>query len=185
MDNDRGVVRVETVDAPEFEKDVLFKRIISSGCGRGASFYSAADAYNQRVESRTSISTAEIFKMVNDFQHGSALYLATHAVHSAALCDAGAILDFSEDIGRHNAIDKLFGRCLMQDVPTEGKIIITSGRVTSEILHKVAKKGIPIIISVSVPTNLGIKIADQLGITLVGSVKGGKFNVYTHDWRMG
>src|SRR3972149_9523941 len=184
IDDERGVVRLETVEAAEFAPDILYKRIISSGCGRGAAFYSAADAASQKVESGTKISADEIFALVNEFQHGSQLYLATHGVHSAALCDAGHILVFGEDIGRHNAIDKIFGKCLMEDIPTADRIIITSGRISSEILHKVAKKGIPIIISISVPTNLGVRIADNLGITLIGSVRGGKINVYTNDWRV-
>ena len=184
IDNERGVVRLETVIAKESPQDILFKRIISSGCGRGASFYSTADAASQKVDSRTSISTNEVFTLVNQFQHGSELYLATHGVHSAALCDTNRILVFSEDIGRHNAIDKIFGKCLLEGIPTSDRIIITSGRISSEILHKVAKKGIPIIISVSVPTNLGVRIADDLGITLIGSVRGNKINVYTNDWRV-
>jgi FdhD protein len=186
VDDQRGVVRLETVESKEFAEDVLFKRIISSGCGRGASFYSAADAASQKVESQMKISTDEVFTLVNEFQHGSEVYLATHGVHSAALCDNGNILVFSEDIGRHNAIDKIFGKCLLKNILTEDKVVITSGRISSEILHKVAKKGIPIIISISVPTDLGIRIADNLGITLIGSVKGKrKMNVYTNDWRVG
>ena len=184
VDDQRGVVRVETQEEKEFAHEVLFKRIISSGCGRGASFYSEADADSRKVESRTEISIDEIFTLVNEFQHGSQLYLKTGGVHSAALCDRKSMLIFAEDIGRHNAIDKIFGECLLKDIPTDDKIIISSGRITSEILHKVAKKGIPIIISVSQPTNLGVRIADNLGITLVCSVKGKRMNVFTNSWRV-
>ncbi|PIU56346.1 MAG: formate dehydrogenase family accessory protein FdhD [Chloroflexi bacterium CG07_land_8_20_14_0_80_51_10] len=184
VDNERGVVRLETVEDKEFAQDILFKRIISSGCGRGASFYSAADAASPKVESQMEISTDEVFALVNEFQHGSELYLATHGVHSAALCDRKSILVFSEDIGRHNAIDKIFGKCLLEDMPTNDRVVITSGRISSEILHKVAKRDIPIIISISAPTNLGVRIADSLGITLIGSVRGKKMNVYMNDWRI-
>jgi FdhD protein len=184
VDDERGVVRVGTVEEKELAQDVLFKRIISTGCGRGASFYSTADAASQKVESLMEISTDEVFTLVNEFQHGSHLYLTTHGVHSAALCDRKNILVFGEDIGRHNAIDKIFGKCLLEDMPTDNRVIITSGRITSEILHKVSKRGIPIIISISAPTNLGVRIADSLGITLVASVRGKKMNVYTSDWRI-
>ncbi len=184
VDDERGVVRLETVEDKELTQDALFKRIISSGCGRGASFYSAADAASQKVESSMEISTDEVFALVNEFQHGSQLYLATHGVHSAALCDRKSILVFSEDIGRHNAIDKIFGKCLLEDIPTDDRLIITSGRMSSEILHKVAKRGTPIIISISAPTNLGVRIADNLGITLIGSVRGKRMNVFTNDWRV-
>jgi FdhD protein len=184
VDGERGVVRVETVEPKEWAQDILFKRIISSGCGRGASFYSAADAASQRVKSRTEISTDEVFALVNEFQHSSEVYLATGGVHSAALCDRKRILVFSEDIGRHNAIDKIFGKCLLEYIPTDDRIVITSGRISSEILHKVAKRNIPIIISISAPTNLGVKIADNLGITLISSVRGKRMNVCTNDWRI-
>ena len=184
VDNERGVVRLETVEDKEFAQDILFKRIISSGCGRGASFYSAADAASQRVESQMEISTEEVFALVNKFQHGSKVYLATGGVHSAALCDRKSTLVLSEDIGRHNAIDKIFGKCLLEDIPTDDRVVITSGRISSEILHKVAKRGIPIIISISAPTNLGVRIADNLGVTLISSVRGKRMNVCTNAWRV-
>jgi len=185
VDDERGVVRLETVEDKGFAQDILFKRLITSGCGRGASFYSAADAASQKVESQMEISTDEVFALISEFQHGSEVYLATHGVHSAALCDRKSVLVFSEDIGRHNAIDKIFGKCLLEDIPTDDRVIITSGRISSEILHKVAKRDIPIIISISAPTNLGVKIADNLGITLIGSVRGKKrMNVYTNSWRV-
>jgi FdhD protein len=184
VDDRRGVVRVETVEDKKIAQDVLFKRIISSGCGRGASFYSAADAASQKIESQMEISTEEIFALVNEFQHGSAVYLATGGVHSAALCDRKSMLVFSEDIGRHNAIDKIFGKCLLEDIPTDDRVVITSGRISSEVLHKVAKRGIPILISISAPTNLGVRIAANLGITLISSVRGKRMNVCTNDWRI-
>ena len=184
VDDQRGVVRLETVEDKGLAQDVLFKRLITSGCGRGTSFYSATDAASQKVESRMKISVDEVFALVREFQHSSEVYLATHGVHSAALCDGKSILVFSEDIGRHNAIDKIFGKCLLEDIPTEDRVIITSGRISSEILHKVAKRSIPIIISISAPTNLGVKVADTLGITLIGSVRGKKMNVYTNEWRI-
>ena len=184
VDDERGVVRLETVEAKELAEGVLFKRVISSGCGRGASFYSAADAASQKVESRMEISADEVFTLVNEFQHGSEVYLATHGVHSAALCDRQSILVFSEDIGRHNAIDKIFGKCLLEDISTDDRVIVTSGRISSEILHKVSKKGIPVIISISAPTNLGVRLADNLGITLISGVRGKRMTVYTNDWRV-
>jgi len=184
VDDKRGVVRLETTGNKEFTQDALFKRVISSGCGRGASFYSAADITNQKVESQLEMSADEISALVKQFQHGSQLYLATGCVHSAALCNNNGILVFEEDIGRHNAIDKIFGKCLLDDISTEDRVIITSGRISSEILYKVAKKRIPIIISISAPTNLGVRIADNLGITLISSVKGKRMNVCTNEWRV-
>lgn len=184
IDEIRGLVRVKTKGNKEQTGELVFKRLITSGCGRGASFYSAADTGGEKVESQIKISTEQIFTIVNEFQHNSQLYLTTHGVHSAALCDQKHILVFNEDIGRHNAIDKIFGKCLLEDIATSDRIIITSGRITSEILHKVAKRRIPVIISISSPTNLGVKIADSLGITLIASVRGQKMNIYTHMERV-
>ena len=185
VDDRRGVVRVETEGDIEPARDVLFKRLVTSGCGRGTSFYSAADAQDQvKVESRIEISTLEVLDLVSKFQHRSQIYRATGGVHSAALCDTSDILVFSEDIGRHNAIDKIFGECILNDIATDDHTIITSGRISSEILLKVAKRNVPIIVSKSAPTNLGVRLAADLGVTLVGFVRGKRMNVYTHDWRI-
>jgi FdhD protein len=185
VDDRRGVVRVETEGDEELASDVLFKRFITSGCGKGASFYSAADAQGQvKVESQIKISTLEVLALVSEFQHRSQVYRATGGVHSAALCDNKDILVFSEDIGRHNALDKIFGECILNDIATDDRMIITSGRISSEILLKVAKRNVPIIVSKSAPTNLGVRLANDLGVTLVGFVRGKRMNVYTHDWRI-
>ena len=184
VDDRIGVARVETKNEIDMADELLFKRIISSGGGRGTAFCSATDVINQRVESQTKIMSDEVFSLVREFQRSSDVYLATHGVHSAALCDTKSILVFSEDIGRHNAIDKIFGKCLLDDISTDDRIIVTSGRVSSEILHKVAKRGIPIIISLSVPTNLGVRIADNLGITLIGFVRGKRMKIYANAGRV-
>jgi FdhD protein len=185
VDDRRGVVRVETEGDVELAKDVLFKRLITSGCGRGVSFYSAADAQGQvKVESRIEISTLEVLALVKEFQNRAQIYRATGGVHSAALCDIRDILVFSEDVGRHNAIDKIFGECILNDIATDDHIIITSGRISSEILLKVARRNVPLIVSKSAPTNLGLRLAADLGVTLIGFVRGKRMNVYTHDWRI-
>jgi FdhD protein len=131
------------------------------------------------------VSIRDILALVAEFQHRSEVYRATGGVHSAALCDTKSLLIFSEDIGRHNAIDKIFGQCLLEDIPTDDRIVITSGRISSEILLKVARRNVPIIVSKSAPTNLGVRLANDLGITLLGFVRGKRMNAYTHDWRIG
>ena len=185
VDDQRGVVRVETEEDKGLASQLLFKRLITSGCGRGASFYSTADVRNRtKVESQITISAPQVFALVNQFQRRSQVYKATGGVHNAALCDTKSILLFSEDIGRHNAIDKIFGECILTDLPTEDRLIITSGRISSEILLKVARRNIPILISKSAPTNLGVKLAADLGITLIGFARGKRMNVYTDSWRV-
>lgn len=184
VDARRGVVRVET--KTDFSSELLFKRLITSGCGRGASLYGVADAQGQinKVDSQTSLPIVKIFSMVTEFQQRSLVFRTTGGVHSAALYDSNGILIFNEDIGRHNAIDKIFGECILKDIPTDDRIIITSGRISSEILLKVAKRNIPILISKSAPTNLGRNLANELGVTLIGFVRGQRMNVYANDWRV-
>ena len=183
VDAERGVVRVETTEDKSIGRD-MFTRVISSGGSRGASFYSPAAA-SQKVESPMKVKADEVIKLADQFQHYSELHRVTHGVHSAALCDNKSILVFSDDIGRHNAIDKIFGKCLLENIATNDRIMITSGRVSSEILHKMVKRDIPIIITIAVPTDIGVRIANNLGITLISSVKGSRsLNVYTNDWRV-
>ncbi len=137
-----------------------------------------------KVESDIKISAAEVFALVDEFVQRSVLFKETGGVHSAALCDTKSILVFSEDIGRHNAIEKVFGECLLKDIPTVGRLLVTSGRVSSEILLKVAKRDIPLLVSKSAPTNMGVKLARDLGITLIGFARGRKMNIYANEWRV-
>jgi FdhD protein len=185
VDDQTGVVRVETKVDKQLANDALFKRFITSGCGRGPSFRSADDVQGQlKVESRIEISAHEVLALASEFQHRSQIYRATGGIHSAALCDTRNIIVFSEDIGRHNALDKIFGECILNGIPTGDHLIITSGRVSSEIVLKVAKRNVPIIVSKSAPTSLGVRLADDLGVTLLGFVRGRRMNAYTHDWRI-
>lgn len=185
LDDRRGVVRVESEGDEELAGDALFKRFITSGCGRGASFYSAIDAQDQaKVESQLRISTLELLALVHEFQHRSQIYRSTGGVRSAALCYMKDVLVFGEDMGRHDAVDKIFGACILHDIATDGHILITSGRVSSEILLKIARRNVPIVVSKSAPTNLGVKLANDLGVILAGFVRGKRMNVYTHAGRI-
>ncbi|MBE9573656.1 MAG: formate dehydrogenase accessory sulfurtransferase FdhD [Proteobacteria bacterium] len=183
LDPERGVINVTTKEPIKFPEDILSRRIIASSGGKGASPLSAI--HNQsRIDSQIHISPPEVLNLIQEFVHRSELFAATGGVHGAALCDTKTILVFSEDIGRHNAIDKIFGECIVKDIPTHDRLLITSGRVSSEILLKVAKRNIPILISKSAPTNLGVKLANDSGITLIGFVREKRMNVYTHTWRL-
>ena len=184
VDERRGAVQVATEKGEE-SGEPAFNRLIASSGGKGLHSYHATNAQSRaKVESQIGISAQQVFALVDEFVHRSQVFKATGGVHSAALCDTQQILIFTEDIGRHNAIDRVFGQCLLSDIPTDDRLIITSGRVSSEILLKVAKRKIPIIISKSAPTNLGVRLAADLGITLIGFVRGKRMNVYTNEWRV-
>ncbi|MDO8473447.1 MAG: formate dehydrogenase accessory sulfurtransferase FdhD [Dehalococcoidia bacterium] len=181
----KGIVRVTTkTSGNNTNPSMIFKRMITSGCGRGTSFYNAADKNSLKVQSELTVTAEKVFDLASRFQRLSRSYLTTHGVHSSALCSDCEVLAFNEDIGRHNAIDKTFGECLMKNIDPSGRILVTSGRVTSEILHKAAKRNVPMIVSISAPTNLGVALAVDYGITLVGSARGGKMIVYSHDRRV-
>ena len=185
VDDRTGVVRVETSGKTDTDRERLFKRMITSGCGRGATFHRAADAEGlTKVDAVAEISPADIFRLTGEFQHHAELYRSTHGVHSAARCVGARIEVFYDDLGRHNAVDKVFGRCLLDDIATDGRLLISSGRVSSEILLKVAKRNIPIVVSIAAPTSAAVELAESLGVTLVGSVRGGKMSVYSHDRRI-
>lgn len=181
LDEKKGLIEITTEGRVHLPDDTVSQRSIGSSGGRGISFH-ASDQH--KIESKRTISPSEIFILVEKFLHQSKVYAATGGVHSAALCDTRHILVFSEDIGRHNAIDKVFGECMLKGIPTDDHIVVTSGRVSSEIMHKVVKRNIPILISKSAPTDRGVELAKDLGITLVGFVREGRMNLYTHAGRV-
>ncbi len=185
LDEENGIIWLETREKKDFVKKLMFKRLITSGCGKGVTFYNVVDNMScKKVTSQVRISSQEVLSLMKNMQHQSQLFRVTGGVHSAGLCDNKDILVFSEDIGRHNAIDKIFGKCFLEGIKTDNRIIITSGRVSSEILAKIAKRNIPIIISRSAPTNLAVNLANKLGITLIGFARGRRINIYTNDWRV-
>ena len=114
----------------------------------------------------------------------SELFHKTGAVHSAGLCNSSKILSYYEDIGRHNALDKLAGDVLLKEMDTRDKIATVSCRMSLEIIGKIIKTGIPIVISNAAPTLSAIKLADKAGLTLIGFARNNRFNVYTHEKRI-
>ncbi|MEA2040910.1 MAG: formate dehydrogenase accessory sulfurtransferase FdhD [Thermodesulfobacteriota bacterium] len=184
--NEKGWhIRVEIAGDGLLEEGVRSKRVIGKGCAGGTSFYRAVDAEDcLPLISNVLISKEKIFSMMKKFLGMSDLYKDTGGVHSAALSIAEKIEIFAEDIGRHNAIDKILGECFLKGISTEDGIILTTGRVSSEILIKVAKQRIPVIVARSVPTDMAVGLAERLNITLIGSVKKSRMNIYTHDWRV-
>ena len=128
-----------------------------------------------------SISQGQLFKI---FNKRSELYEATGCMHSAALSDGEDFIAFAEDIGRHNAVDKVIGEVILDGEKFSGKLMMASGRLSSEIVSKCSRWGIPIIASRAAPTALAVDIADAAGITLVGFVRGSRLNVYTHPERV-
>jgi FdhD protein len=113
------------------------------------------------------------------------LYRETGGVHTSALSDGENLILSAEDIGRHNTLDKIAGLCLMKKVFPEKRILITTGRISSEMLQKAARLGVPILISRTSPSSLSIEMAERYGITLIGYARKHRFNVYSNSQRVG
>lgn len=182
---DEGLVEVELKKRPALAEKIYGKRTIASGCGKGTVFFSALDALRSRpVTGNISLQATQLVALMRSMQDQAVLFKATGGVHGAALADPERILFFCEDIGRHNAVDKIAGECLLQGISLEDKILLSSGRLSSEILLKAAKLRIPVLISRAAPTSLSVELAESLNITLVGFVRGRRMNIYTHAWRI-
>jgi FdhD protein len=134
--------------------------------------------------SRCVIKISRVRGLVADFQKRSDIYIKTGGVHSAAIADNKNILVFREDIGRHNAMDKVIGHMMLENDFFGNKIIITSGRISSEVIFKVRKCGVPIIISKSAPTAQAVRLGREKGITLVGFARGNRMNIYSGQARI-
>ena len=185
VDRERGVAWVDSSGGKKITGDFLARRYITTGCGKGTSFMGAEDKRGiPRVRSAFKASAKAVLNLMAEFQDRSDVHRLTGGVHNAALCNPEGIMLFSEDIGRHSAIDKIIGECLLKDIDVGDCLIITSGRISSEVLLKIAMAGVPMIVSKSAPTDLAIKLAKQSGITLVGFVRGKRMNVYSNGRRI-
>jgi FdhD protein len=155
---------------------------VTSGCAGGITFH------NKMVLEKTtdtfSIKASSIEAAFAGFQKMGGLYRLTGCVHSAALSDGVKILAFAEDIGRHNAVDKVIGYSILEEIPFTEKILLASGRLSSEIAAKCSRWGIPVLASRTAPTDLAIKIAEESGVTLIGFIRGKRMNIYTNKHRI-
>lgn len=160
-------------------------RVLTSGCGGGITFTHPKGLKQlKKITSVFTVTTAEVAGLVASFRTGSGLFEETGGVHSAAIADRGKILAFAEDIGRHNAVDKVFGICLKQGIGTADKILLSTGRVSSEILVKCVKRGLPVLVSRSAPTSLAVELAARFDITLIGFARGKRMNIYSGEQRV-
>lgn len=157
------------------------QRTITSGCGGGVVFKNAGT----KVDSGLVAKPTEVLSLMNGLQEQMDLYRLSGGVHTSALSDTRNLLIVAEDIGRHNTLDKIQGECLIRMLPTEDRLLLTTGRVSSEMLVKAAKMRTPIVVSRHSTTENAVALADNLGIALVGYARGGRLVVYSHPERLG
>lgn len=178
-DAKRGLVWVTT--AENTEADVGDRtRYLTSGCGRGVTFASVADARGLApVESDLTVSADAIYDLVGEMARRAERYRDSGGMHACGLARDGELLIVREDVGRHNALDKVIGRAWLDRVPTADAILLSTGRLSYEMTVKAAKSRVPIAVSRSAVTDLSADVAAGLNITLVGYARGGKLTVYT------
>lgn len=164
----------------------FLQRNFTSCCGRGRpALYFNNDAEQLRpVVSHTVYSAAQIDSVFEKFITSSEAFHMTGGVHTAGLCIFDDILVQFDDIGRHNALDRIMGHIFLNSIDTSDTAVLLSGRISSEMLVKTARIGAPLVISKSAPTTLALDLADDLGITVVGFTRGHNCNVYTHPERI-
>ncbi len=182
---EQGEVHVEAKTQIELVRSLGNRRVITSGCGMGTSFYHVLDALSMRpVEGGAVVSLSIIQELMRKLTSRSTLYRATRGVHNVALCNTKDIIMFHEDIGRHNAVDKIHGECILKGISLSDKILLTTGRISSEILIKTGKMGVPVIVSRSAPTSLSLSLAEEIGITVIGFARGRRMRVFTGEYRV-
>ena len=159
------------------------RRILTSGCGGGVTFDEGDSLIP--VESDFTADPASLLACTKAMLRLSPDTMERGGMHVSALSDGEHLLVVSRDVGRHNTLDKLWGECLFREIPTEGKLLLTTGRLSSEMMIKVAKMGVPITASLNSPTVRAVQLAERLGIAAVGYVRGSRLSVYSHSERLG
>jgi len=158
-------------------------RVITSGCSGGTTFEDAVSAHH-RVRSDTQITPQQVARLMQELHHAAAIYRRAGGIHTGALVEGEELVCMAEDVGRHNTLDKIAGTCLRRSQPMRDRVLLTTGRVSSEMVSKAARMGVPIVISRTAPTSLSIQLAQVWGITLIGYTRRRSFRVYTNAERV-
>ncbi len=170
------------VDVPAEGEVSLEGSTITSGCVGGITF----DKGNPEEEVKPGpyLSSEQLRELFRKFQTASGLYSQTGCIHSAAVSNGRDIIVLAEDIGRHNAVDKAIGYCLLENIGLDDKIMLVSGRLSSEMASKCSRWAIPIVISRTAPTERAVRLAKRRGITMIGFMRGARFNIYSRPERI-
>jgi FdhD protein len=173
-DEELEVVVVRTVRATSYEEKVK-KKTRTSGCAVGTVFGDMMEGLAGLTLPQAEVCTSWLYKLARDINTAPSLYLDAGAIHGTVLCQRDQMLIYMEDVGRHNAVDKVAGWMFQHGVDGADKILYTTGRLTSEMVIKTAQMGIPVLASRSGFTAWGVEIARQVGLTLIGRMRGQRF----------
>jgi len=182
-----GFIHVKTNYTNPFYEKFHSKRYITSCCGKsrqGFVFFNDARLTNRFPQVNIQLTYEDCFQLMEEMQKSSTVFKETGGVHNAALCTKDGVMLSRLDIGRHNALDKIYGHCLRHQISLKDKVLVFSGRISSEIITKVAKIGCEVVLSKSAPTELALELAEELGMTTVGFIRNNTLNVYTRRDRI-
>ncbi|WP_368184996.1 formate dehydrogenase accessory sulfurtransferase FdhD [Aestuariibius sp. HNIBRBA575] len=183
FDEELDVVVVRTASKTTFE-DKLKKKTRTSGCAVGTVFGDMMEGLDGVTLPDAPLRTSWLYALSHQINRTPSLYLDAGAIHGTVLCQQDRPLVYMEDVGRHNAVDKIAGWMLSENVAAADKILYTTGRLTSEMVIKTALMGIPILVSRSGFTAWGVEIAQQIGLTLIGRMKGKRFICLSGETRL-
>jgi FdhD protein len=156
------------------------KPVLTSGCGTGVSFSMPAIADPHATIEHTRVSSADIFNLMAALSARAEQYRSHGGIHSAAVGSGAELLLYAEDLGRHNTLDRIAGEALFRGIDLKGTMLVTSGRVSTEMVAKAALLGVRLIASRTSPTDMALRLCEESGICLVGYVRGDRFTVYCH-----
>jgi len=173
-DDDLEVVVVRTERGTNYEQK-LKKKTLTSGCAQGTAFGDLMEAVEGADLPKAELRTSWLYELTHKINTTPSLYLTAGAIHGCVLCEKGEPICYMEDVGRHNAVDKIAGWMFREKIDPANKIFYTTGRLTSEMVIKTVRMGIPILVSRSGFTAWGVELARQVGLTLIGRAKGKRF----------
>ena len=174
-ERDPEFVIVRTDRVTDFE-DKLKKKTLTSGCAQGTVFGDLMERFDEvRLDQDAILKTSWLYALTRKINTAPSLYLTAGAIHGCVLCEEDRPLIYMEDVGRHNAIDKIAGYMHLNGVSPSGKIFYTTGRLTSEMVIKTVQMGIPILVSRSGFTAWGVELARKANLTLIGRARGKRF----------
>jgi FdhD protein len=174
----------ETIEARlTHDVELPTRRVLTSGCGGGTTFADLTAQTNE-VDSDLKVTPSQILGLMRQLYKEAELYRTTGGVHTSALSDGQKLLAVASDVGRHNTLDKIQGQCLLEGIDTRDRILLTTGRLSVEMLNKAAKMQVPVLVSRTSPTDLAVELAKAWGITLIGYARGEQMHVYSGEERV-
>lgn len=185
VDWDVEAAAVVTTHTPEDMEDTLSRRTVTTGCGQGTVFGNQMERLQDLTLAQWELKQSQVYQLLEALNQHNDTYRNAGAVHGCGICTAtGEVLSFCEDIGRHNAVDTLAGRLWLEGIESDDKVFYTTGRLTSEMVIKAAQMGISVLLSRSGATEMGLQLANRLGMLMLARAKGRHFLVYSGQERL-